>query len=92
MVKWCCAAFQGNYEAAGRRGLSIVAEKSEFRGIQFTIVARAVNDCDRERLPATPVPITLETETGIQFCPWCGCTLREHYLPYVHELKLRDTA
>jgi hypothetical protein len=31
--------------------------------------------------------VSLVTETGIQFCPWCGCNLKQYYLRYIGELK-----
>lgn len=90
MIKWCCPAFQGNYEAFGGRGFSIVVVIKEPGTFQFKLVSRAIDKVHMHSLTSTLVPVSLLTETGIQFCPWCGCNLSKYYQSYVHELRFEN--
>jgi len=75
--KWCCAAFQDNYEAAGQRGFAVFVHKGDYPGAQFLIQSRAVAQEDQSRLKiaSEDVPVALVTQTGMGFCPWCGTSL-----------------
>ena len=77
------AGFQGSYEQAGHRGFSVLVEKDDYLGAIFLIQSRAVEQSDQERLHAhllqTNFPVSVVTETGMLFCPWCGVNLKRFY-------------
>jgi len=80
--KWCCVGFQGSYEQAGHRGFSVLIEKDADLGTRFSIQFRAVEKSDQERLLAllhAEFPVSVATETGMLFCPWCGVNLKRFY-------------
>lgn len=68
-MEWCCATFEGHFENAGHRGLAVFFAAGEARPM-FVLQVRAVEG-DPEGLTFDG-PISLVTETGLQFCPWCG--------------------
>jgi hypothetical protein len=75
--------FEGNYKNAGERGVSVLAQK-EHMGIaepRFFIQVRSVsaNDQPRLRLEPADIPVSLVTEIGMRFCPWCGVNLGNFY-------------
>ena len=75
-MNWCCSSFQGHFENAGRRGLSVFFISDGPRPM-FVLQVRAVEG-NLEGLDFDG-PISLVTETGIQFCPWCGRSLMPWY-------------
>jgi hypothetical protein len=88
-IPWCCAgfcdSFKGNFERAeidglfrDRRGF-FVSCRQEQDGPLFTLTCRAVASENVPKLPVMPVPISLESEMGMRFCPWCGTNLAKHY-------------
>jgi hypothetical protein len=51
-------------------------------GARFLIQSRAVEQSDQERfhtLLQTEFPVSVVTETGMRFCPWCGVNLKRFY-------------
>ena len=80
-MKWCCVQFQSYIEYAGRRGLAIIVEASNQSDPRFTIQFRATDVDDEPPRFAEGYngPLSLSTETGIQFCPWCGKFLKKWY-------------
>jgi hypothetical protein len=80
---WCCAGFQGNYEAAGHRGFAVLIEKDDYLGTRFTIQSRAVDQSNQEELHThllqTTFAVSVVAETGMRFCPWCGVDLKRFY-------------
>jgi len=88
--EWCCAGFKGRYEQAGHRGFSVLIEKDEFLGARFSIQSRAVESSDQERfcraIKPSEFPVSIATETGVMFCPWCGVNLKRFYGKRTDEL------
>jgi hypothetical protein len=77
-VDWCCPGFSGGYRNAGRRGLGILVDCPD-NTPRFHFQFRAINRGDESQVPSTAVPLSLCTETGLRFCPWCGEFLAERY-------------
>ena len=88
--RWCCGGFPGSYEQAGQRGLSVLIDKDDQMGGRFLIQARAVDRSDQEQLQGVlggvSLHVSLVSETGMLFCPWCGTNLRRFYGGRVREL------
>ena len=40
--------------------------------------------------PVTETPLSLVTDTRIQFCPWCGVKLSGYYAKRISELDRSD--
>lgn len=82
-VMLCCAGFEAMLDAAGQRGLSVVAIE-EFGDRGFRLQARA---CDAADIPAVVKllsskrgeggNIALVAQTGIRYCPSCGADLEK---------------
>jgi hypothetical protein len=81
--KWCCMGFEGRYAEGGRRGLSVLVENGADLGARFSIQSRAVEISDQGEfqriLQPSTFPVSIVTETGMQFCPWCGVNLKRFY-------------
>lgn len=75
---FCCAGFEGMSDAAGKRGIGVFAEEEVAGQPSFFIQFRALDPGD---VPAfsTAFPLSLITQTGLAFCPWCGVNLGLHY-------------
>ena len=80
---WCCAGFKDAYESAGERGFAVLIDPDETLGTRFTIQVRMVDQQDQRSLQSqlgtTAFPVSLVTETGMLFCPWCGVNLGRYY-------------
>jgi hypothetical protein len=87
-IRWCCQTFRSYCEEAGRRGLGVVVEETEV-GPTFLIQCRSIDPKDEQAFRAvnTPVPVSLVTQTGMLFCPWCGKNLRRRYGRHVKDLS-----
>jgi hypothetical protein len=88
--EWCCVGFKSGYEQAGHRGFAILIEKDADFGSRFSIQSRSAETSDQPELqrilqPVT-FPVSIVTETGMQFCPWCGVNLKRFYGKRVAEL------
>lgn len=95
-VRWCCDHFlrtsrqQFETEPIGdglfsdRRGF-FVDYKPDPSVPMFVLVCRSV---DRENFGkfVAAVPISLESELAIQFCPWCGKNLARFYRNHLEQL------
>jgi hypothetical protein len=78
-----CAGFEAMLDAAGSRGLSVIATE-EFGDRGFRLQARA---CDAAAIPAVvkwlsserrgESNIALVAQTGIRYCPSCGADLEK---------------
>ncbi|MBN1207284.1 MAG: hypothetical protein JXB05_20535 [Myxococcaceae bacterium] len=77
----CCGGFEGLLDAAGQRGLSVIAaEEAGQRG--FRLQARA---CDAADIPMLAKRlagereglsnVSLAAQTGMRYCPFCGTEL-----------------
>jgi hypothetical protein len=77
-MKWCCATFRGWFDEAGNRGFAIVVEQSTTTQPSFSLQHRSV-EMDDEGPKQHPRPLTLVSQLGIIYCPWCGVELRKFY-------------
>jgi hypothetical protein len=77
-VTWCCGVFKGWLEAAGERGIGVLADRDADGGPDFMIQSRTL-DLDDEGPKDHPRPLTLVSELHIRFCPWCGRRLADVY-------------
>jgi hypothetical protein len=61
----------------------VLIENDDDLGAIFLIQSRAVEQSDQERLHAhllqTDFPVSVVTQTGMLFCPWCGADLKRFY-------------
>ena len=89
-MEWCCPGFKDNYAAFGKRGVAVLVQKEHFGVPQPTFVMQVksvlVEDQSRVRGLPHDIPLSLVTEIGLQFCPWCGRNLTEFYQEYVENL------
>ena len=87
-IRWCCQTFRSYYEEAGRRGFGVVIEETEV-GPTFLIQCRSIDPKDEQAFKVlnTPVAVSLVTQTGMLFCPWCGTNLRRRYRRHVKALS-----
>ena len=88
MTPWCCDAFMGCFELAGRRGVAVIADKGSDGTPRFFIQFRA-SDSARP-LPPTSELLTAASEVGIVFCPWCGKNLAKFYGRKIEALMRPD--
>lgn len=88
-MKWCCIPFENHYQIAGERGIAVILDMTDGRDPTFLLQARAF---DRNRTPVleTTEPMSLITETAIDFCPWCGKPLLKWYGKHLQELVRAD--
>jgi hypothetical protein len=77
---FCCSGLQHRVEAAGQRGLAVLAHKTS-SGIMFLFQSRRIAFHDAEKIrpdPTAPdIKINVSFETGLQYCPWCGRRLQD---------------
>lgn len=84
-MNWCCLTFKSWYEAAGARGLTVLVGRRSNGEPEFVIQQRAI-DIDVRSLPVTDYPISIASEVGINYCPWCGRNLKKSYGKHVDQL------
>jgi hypothetical protein len=84
-MKWCCSPFEGWYGHAGQRGAAILIGRDSTGAPSFTLQYRAIEQGD-EKLVTSEKPISVVTELGLQYCPWCGRDLERWYGPNVDKL------
>jgi len=90
-MKWCCSQFQGWNSEAGRRGLGVFAMRSPDGQPFFVLQFRATEP--NVSVTTDPVsPVSLVSEVGIQFCPWCGIRLLDSYRNNLTALERPDLA
>jgi hypothetical protein len=86
-MKWCCIGFENMLGQAGRRGPAILVDASrEHEPPRFFVQFRAVAQGTNAHFP-DDVPISLVTEIGIKFCPWCGMSLAQFYAASARQLS-----
>lgn len=80
-MKWCCVSFKFLYDGAGHRGFAILVEQDQPLGPRILLQHRAVEKEDEPKLALwkTDFPVSLVSDTGLLFCPWCGKNLRKFY-------------
>ena len=78
-MKWCCIGFENMLRQAGKRGVAVIVDATRRSGRpEFFLQMRAVDAGAVAQFP-DDIPVSLVTEVGIQFCPWCGVSLAEFY-------------
>ncbi len=77
-MKWCCAQFEWHVSEGGSAGLAVVIDRSEDGKPVFLLQGRAITD-GTEVPENISVALTIVSETGIAFCPWCGSRLSAFY-------------
>jgi len=87
-MKWCCMGFQGDFQMAGSRGFGIFVSTSDSPEPEFILQHRAL-DKDSPS-PKTSYPVSLVSDTHIEFCPSCDVRLREFYRKTYTELDRSD--
>jgi hypothetical protein len=92
--------FQGGFENAGRRGISVFCVENAGSGVSFKMQSRVVDariDVDWSKVgpmlaDANVVAITLADLVTIHYCPWCGRKLARWYRANAGELVRNDLA
>ncbi|QQE11162.1 hypothetical protein JD969_16925 [Planctomycetota bacterium] len=81
-VKICCDAFQWMIDSAGHSGFSIIVA-GDISDVVFYLQARAYDENQENKLdniPRTvdpPKPFCLKMQNVIQYCPFCGTSLKK---------------
>jgi uncharacterized protein (DUF1684 family) len=86
-IKWCCPSFHGSVAQAGQRGFAIFADNST-KPARFLLQHRALD-------AGAPMPVydghlSVITDTGLSFCPWCGKELEKWYENHLPQLDRQD--
>jgi hypothetical protein len=84
-MKWCCSTFKGWYDAAGEKGVAILAGRNSSGQSEFLIQHRAIEP-ELESSIQSENPVSVVSEIGILFCPWCGRDLNKIYGKHVDAL------
>lgn len=77
--RWCCRVFQEHCSRSSRGvGVSLEDYGNRWR---FVIKSRLVDDgVELHRVVTEPVvPIAIDSQIIISYCPWCGAHLRDVY-------------
>jgi hypothetical protein len=87
-MKWCCGSFKSQYDAAGQRGFAILVDRDKTIGPYFLWQHRATEMGNETKLSdwKTDFPVSLVSQTGLLFCPWCGKSLVNFYGRHAAEL------
>ncbi len=76
---WCCQSFEQSYHMAGNRGFAMLVQEGMDGVLLFAIQHRCLEpDSPVPTLPPG-MPISLVSELGLRFCPWCGKDLPKFY-------------
>ena len=90
-IRWCCSEFRNRYYLAGKRGLAINVYRDAGGHIKFHLQHRCLDEGQNLKVPSD-VAVILVAETGLMFCPWCGCNLKRRYEKYVSQLDRPELA
>ena len=91
--RWCCVVFRDYYERAGQRGFGVVVKRSGSQSPFFKLQFRAVEGGLEQKVSVPPnVVMSLVTDLGVQFCPWCGEKLTKFYGSRINDLYRPDLA
>ena len=71
---FCCLGFQYLVENAAERGLSAIVVRY-VDTLAFNLQSRGVADRDVAALKYPTVDINIATNTGLEYCPFCGTKL-----------------
>jgi hypothetical protein len=88
-MNWCCVGFKSHYQAAGERGSAILIGRNSSGKTEITMQYRAVNIGEETQIESQTA-MSLITDVGIKFCPWCGRNATEWYSSYADELFRRN--
>jgi hypothetical protein len=88
-MKWCCAAFEGHFQGAGLRGFAVFVATEPGADPMFILQHRAIEPGQSPPLDYG-APLSIVSDVGIQFCPWCGVRLEEWYRDWINELARSD--
>jgi len=69
-MKCCCFGFESASQMAGSRGFGLFTVAAESGEPQFVLQHRALDPAATS--PSTAHPVSIVSDTVIQFCPWCG--------------------
>jgi len=86
MIEWCCVQFMWYYNRDDTRGERIAIERTSIGSIYFKLQFRSIDKDKEQLLGISDIPITITSEFGILFCPWCGSDLNEYYHSYMDKL------
>jgi hypothetical protein len=78
-ARWCCSAFKNSYDAAGDRSIAVLVDRYGDGDSEFILQSRAFVKGEEPSDLRTSVPMSLVTESHIEFCPWCGRKLAKWY-------------
>ena len=86
-IRWCCPGFEFAFRQAGERGFGVFADTSA-SPVLFVLQHRALD-------PGATVPtysghMSVITQVGITYCPWCGRELLKWYKKSLPELYRGD--
>jgi hypothetical protein len=84
-MKWCCETFHNRYDAGGRPGLSVIVDRGFDDQPRFYLQGRAIPAGVDVRIDAS-ADVQTVSEFVVDFCPWCGATLRKFYRKTAEEL------
>lgn len=76
-MKFCCGAFESNFEMAGSRGFGVFSVQFDKDQVDFIVQCRAMEP--GAEAPVSKSPLSLIAEMYIRFCPWCGKRLDQFY-------------
>jgi hypothetical protein len=85
-IKWCCEPFKNGFDLAGDRSIAVLVDRYSDGESEFILQARAFEKGQEPAHLSTEVPMSLVTESSIQFCPWCGKNLARWYRKTVDAL------
>lgn len=88
-MKWCCAQFEGWHSQAGERGLGVFVKRAMDGSPMFVLQHRATGPGIKIS-SEPPSPVSLVSDIGIQFCPWCGARLLDWYKKDLAALERPD--
>lgn len=87
-IHWCCRFLRDAFTEAGHSGLGIFVDDSAADRPQFLMQFRALEPS--APVPASQAPLTVNLETAIQYCPWCGQNLSQFYANHISAMARND--
>ena len=85
--------FSGLLRAGGPEGLWRRGQPKRIAKPFFSLQFRAVEGGSEQKVSVPPnVAMSLVTDLGVQFCPWCGEKLTKFYRSRINDLYRPDLA
>jgi hypothetical protein len=78
-INWCCEPFKHSYDLAGDRSIAVLIDRNSEGEPEFILQSRAFEKGQEPPGLSTVVPMSVVTESQMQFCPWCGRNLAKWY-------------